>query len=72
MVEDPSNLKYLNNAQYAEFKAEKDRYDELLENYKEAQESYEKDKSGNRGSSPKPPIKPTITLSTTQKGKGNL
>jgi len=56
------NLKYLNNAQYAEFKAEKDRYDELWENYKEAQESYEKDKGGSRGSSPKPPIKPTITL----------
>ena len=56
------NLRYLNNTQYAEFKAEKDRYDELLENYKDAQESYEKDKSGNRGSSPKPPIKPTITL----------
>ena len=56
------NLKYLNDAQYAAFKIEKDRYDELWENYKETRESYEKDKSGNRGSSPKPPIKPTITL----------
>ena len=53
------NLKYLNDAQYAEFKREKDRYDELWENYKQVQESYEKNK---RGSSPKPPEKPTITL----------
>ena len=53
------NLKYLNDAQYAEFKREKDRYDELWENYKQVQESYEKNK---RGSSPKPPEKPKITL----------
>ena len=53
------NLKYLNNAQYAEFKKEKDRYDDLMENYKKNRESYEKN---NQGSSPKPPEKPTITL----------
>ena len=53
------NLKYLNDAQYAEFKREKDKYDELWENYKQVQESYEKNK---RGSSPKPPEKPKITL----------
>jgi hypothetical protein len=53
------NLKYLNNAQYAEFKKERDAYDELWEKYKEIRESYEKNR---RGSSPKPPVKPTITL----------
>jgi hypothetical protein len=53
------NLKYLNDAEYAAFKIEKDRYDELWENYKNVQEEYEKNK---QGSSPKPPIKPTITL----------
>ena len=53
------NLKYLNNAQYAEFKKERDAYDELWEKYKETRESYEKNR---RGSSPKPPVKPTITL----------
>ncbi len=56
------NLKYLNNAQYAEFKAEKDRYDELWKKYKEVRESYENDSRDSRGSSPKPPAKPTITL----------
>ena len=53
------NLKYLNDAQYAAFKIEKDRYDELWEKYKEVRESYDTNK---RGSSPKPPEKPTITL----------
>jgi len=53
------NLKYLNDAQYAAFKKEKDRYDDLWKKYKELRESYEKDK---QGSSPKPPEKPTITL----------
>jgi hypothetical protein len=53
------NLKYLNNAQYAEFKKERDAYDDLWEKYKKTRESYEKNR---RGSSPKPPIKPTITL----------
>ena len=53
------NLKYLNNAQYAEFKKERDAYDDLWEKYKEIRESYEKNR---RGSSPKPPVKPTITL----------
>jgi hypothetical protein len=53
------NLKYLNDAQYAEFKAERDRYDRDWKNYKQVQESYEKNK---QGSSPKPPEKPTITL----------
>jgi hypothetical protein len=53
------NLKYLNDAQYAAFKIEKDAYDELWEKYKEVRESYDTNK---RGSSPKPPEKPTITL----------
>ena len=53
------NLKYLNDAEYAAFKREKDRYDELWEKYKEVRESYDTNK---RGSSPKPPEKPTITL----------
>jgi hypothetical protein len=53
------NLKYLNDAQYAAFKIEKDRYDELWEKYKGVRESYDTNK---RGSSPKPPEKPTITL----------
>ena len=53
------NLKYLNDAEYAAFKIEKDRYDELWEKYKEVRESYDTNK---RGSSPKPPEKPTITL----------
>jgi len=53
------NLKYLNDAEYAAFKIEKDRYDELWEKYKDVRESYDKNK---RGSSPKPPEKPKITL----------
>ena len=53
------NLKYLNDAEYAAFKREKDAYDELWEKYKEVRESYDKNK---RGSSPKPPEKPKITL----------
>ena len=53
------NLKYLNDAEYAVFKKEKDRYDELWEKYKDVRESYDKNK---RGSSPKPPEKPKITL----------
>jgi hypothetical protein len=53
------NLKYLNDAEYAAFKKEKDRYDELWEKYKDVRESYDKNK---RGSSPKPPEKPKITL----------
>ena len=53
------NLKYLNDAEYAAFKIEKDAYDELWEKYKEVRESYDKNK---RGSSPKPPEKPKITL----------
>jgi len=53
------NLKYLNDAEYAVFKKEKDKYDILWNNYKEAQELYERT---GRGNSPNPPIKPTITL----------
>ena len=53
------NLKYLNDAEYASFKIKKDAYDELWEKYKEVRESYDINK---RGSSPKPPEKPTITL----------
>ena len=53
------NLKYLNDAEYTAFKREKDAYDELWEKYKEVRESYDKNK---RGSSPKPPEKPKITL----------
>jgi hypothetical protein len=53
------NLKYLNNAQYAEFKKEKDKYDRAWKRYSDRQTLYETTK---RGSSPKPPEKPTITL----------
>ena len=53
------NLKYLNDAQYAEFKKERDRYDTLWNNYKQAQELYERNGQGN---SPTPPIKPQFTL----------
>jgi hypothetical protein len=53
------NLKYLNNAQYAEFKKERDRYDTLWNNYKQAQELYERTGQGN---SPTPPIKPHFAL----------
>jgi len=53
------NLKYLNDAQYAEFKIERDRYDALWKNYQEALTSYDRTI---HGSSPKPPTKPTITL----------
>jgi len=53
------NLKFLNNAEYAEFKKEKEKYNDLWENYKDIRESYDKNK---RGSSPKPPEKPKITL----------
>jgi hypothetical protein len=53
------NLKYLNNAQYAEFKKEKDKYDKEWKKYQDSQTIYETTK---QGSSPKPPIKPTITL----------
>ena len=53
------NLKYLNDAEYAAFKIKKDAYDELWEKYKDVRESYDINK---RGSSPKPPEKPTITL----------
>jgi hypothetical protein len=53
------NLKYLNDAQYAEFKAEKDKYDKEWKRYSDRQTLYETTK---QGSSPKPPEKPTITL----------
>ena len=53
------NLKYLNDAQYAEFKKERDRYDTLWKNYQEALTSYDRTI---HGSSPRPPTKPTITL----------
>jgi len=53
------NLKFLNNVEYAEFKKEKEKYNDLWENYKDIRESYDKNK---RGSSPKPPEKPKITL----------
>jgi hypothetical protein len=53
------NLKYLNNAQYAEFKKEKDKYDRAWKRYSDRQTLYETTK---QGSSPKPPEKPTITL----------
>jgi hypothetical protein len=53
------NLKYLNNAQYKEFKKERDRYDSEWKKYQASQTLYETKK---RGSSPKPPEKPKITL----------
>ena len=53
------NLKYLNNAQYKEFKKERDRYDSEWKKYQASQTLYETTK---RGSSPKPPEKPKITL----------
>ena len=53
------NLKYLNNAQYAEFKKEKDKYDRAWKRYNDRQTLYETTK---QGSSPKPPEKPKITL----------
>ena len=53
------NLKYLNDAQYAEFKKERDRYNTLWKNYQEALTSYDRTI---HGSSPRPPTKPTITL----------
>ena len=53
------NLKYLNDAQYAEFKKERDRYDTLWKNYQETLTTYDRTI---HGSSPKPPVKPTITL----------
>ena len=53
------NLKYLNDAQYAEFKKERDRYDALWKKYQDTQKIYE---TTRQGSSPKPPVKPTITL----------
>ena len=53
------NLKYLNDAQYAEFKKERDRYDTLWKKYQDTQKLYE---TTRQGSSPKPPVKPTITL----------
>jgi len=53
------NLKYLNNAQYAEFKKEKDKYDRAWKRYNDRQTLYETTK---QGSSPKPPEKPIITL----------
>ena len=53
------NVKYLNNAQYAEFKREKDKYDRAWKRYSDRQTLYETTK---QGSSPKPPEKPTITL----------
>jgi len=53
------NLKYLNDAQYAEFKKERDRYDTLWKKYQETLTTYDRTI---HGSSPKPPVKPTITL----------
>ena len=53
------NLKYLNDAEYAAFKREKDRYDREKEKYRDRQTLYETTK---QGSSPKPPEKPKITL----------
>jgi len=53
------NLKYLNNAQYAEFKKKKDKYDRAWKRYNDRQSLYETTK---QGSSPKPPEKPIITL----------
>ena len=53
------NVKYLNNAQYAEFKRERDRYDMAWKRYNDRQALYETTK---QGSSPKPPEKPTIIL----------
>jgi len=53
------NLKYLNDAQYAEFKKEKDKYDKEWKRYSDRQTLYETTK---QGSSPKPPEKPKITL----------
>ena len=53
------NLKYLNDAQYAEFKKERDRYDTLWKKYQETLTTYDRTI---HGSSPRPPTKPTITL----------
>jgi len=53
------NLNYLNDAEYAAFKIERDKYDILWKKYRDSQELYE---NTGRGSSPNPPIKPTITL----------
>jgi hypothetical protein len=53
------NLKYLNDAQYAEFKKERDKYDKDWKKYQDSQTMYETTK---QGSSPKPPEKPKITL----------
>jgi len=53
------NLKYLNNAEYAVFKKERDKYDRELKKYREKQTLYE---TTNQGSSPKAPEKPVITL----------
>jgi len=53
------NLKYLNDAQYAEFKIERDKYDALWKKYQDTQRLYE---TTRQGSSPKPPVKPTIIL----------
>ena len=53
------NLKYLNDAQYAEFKKEKDKYDKEWKKYQDKQTTYE---TTRQGSSPKPPEKPKITL----------
>jgi hypothetical protein len=53
------NLKYLNDAEYAAFKRERDRYDTERKKYSDIQTLYETTK---KGSSPKPPEKPKITL----------
>jgi len=53
------NVKYLNNAQYAEFKKEKDKYDRAWKRYTDRQTLYE---TTQQGSSPEPPEKPKITL----------
>jgi hypothetical protein len=53
------NVKFLNNAQFAEFKKERDKYDRAWKRYSDRQTLYE---TTRQGSSPKPPEKPTITL----------
>ena len=53
------NLKYLNDAEYEVFKKERDRYDRERKKYSDRQTLYETTK---KGSSPKPPEKPKITL----------
>ena len=53
------NLKYLNDEEYAVFKKERDRYDREWKKYSDRQTLYETTK---KGSSPKAPEKPIITL----------